>query len=166
MTATATLQVTDFDCLAPAEAVELMLACARIPWWAAAVAEGRPYLARERLLANATELAALWSWADVEGALAAHPRIGDRPHGGGEAALSRSEQSGVDGSRAAELRVVNEAYEERFGRVLLIRAANRSADDILRIALRRLRMDERSDRVAATNELRDIALRRMRGLFA
>lgn len=166
MNAAATLTVTDFDTVDADEAIELMLACARIGWWAEAVADGRPYGTREQLLSKADELAAVWSWEDVEGALAAHPRIGERPSGGGEAALSRAEQSGVDGSLTVELRVVNEAYEERFGRVLLVRAAGRSADDILRIALRRLRMDERSDRLAATKELRDIALRRLRGLIA
>ena len=167
MTATATMTVGDFDALEPAAAAEVILTCARIPRWADAVVGGRPYEHRDRLLKAARDLAADWSWADVDGALAAHPRIGERPSAGtGEAALSRAEQARVGGELAAELKAVNEAYEERFGRVLLVRAAGRSAPDILRVGVRRLLMDEATDRVATTGELRDIALRRLRGLIS
>lgn len=167
MTATATMTVADFDALEPTAAAAVMLACARIPRWAEAVVDGRPYQHRDLLLKAAKELAGGWSWADVDGALAAHPRIGERPAATtGEAALSRAEQARVGGELAAELKAVNAAYEERFGRVLLVRAAGRSAPDILRVGVRRLLMDEVADRVATTGELRDIALRRLRGLIS
>ena len=73
-------------------------------------------------------------WPDIEQALAAHPRIGDRPAGpaGGdrEAAWSRQEQSGTRDAPAdvqAELRAGNVAYEDRFGHVFLICATGQSA---------------------------------------
>lgn len=167
MTSTMTMQVSDFDGLELAEAAEVILTCARIPTWADAVVAGRPYQQRDRLLKAAKDLAADWTWDDVAGALAAHPRIGDRPSAAtGEAAMSRAEQADVGGELSAELRAVNEAYEERFGRVLLIRAAGRSAPDILRLGVRRLMMDEDTDRSVTTGELRDIALRRLRGLIS
>ncbi len=167
MTTTVTIRVGDFDGLGPAEAAEVVLTCARIPGWADAVVAGRPYQQRDRLLKTAKELAQHWSWPDVAAALAAHPRIGERSSAAtGEAAMSRAEQADVGGDLTAELRAVNEAYEERFGRVLLVRAAGRSASDILRVGVRRLLMDEETDRVATTGELRDIALRRLRGLIS
>src|SRR3712207_9057325 len=66
---------------------------------------------------------------DLAEALAAHPRIGQRVGGSStEAAWSRQEQSGMDDADAevrAALREGNVAYEERFDRVFLIRAAGR-----------------------------------------
>jgi 2-oxo-4-hydroxy-4-carboxy-5-ureidoimidazoline decarboxylase len=168
MTTAVGLRVQDFDDLPPDEAVELMLTCARITPWADAVVAGRPYRTRERLLKAARARTDNWSWDDVATALAAHPRLGNRPpaEASGEAGLSRAEQSGLGGDLADELTAVNEAYEQRFDRVLLIRAAGRSASDILRMAVRRLLMDEETDRLATTAELRDIALRRLKGLVS
>lgn len=166
MTTAVGLRAADFDVLAEAEATELLLTCARIPGWAAAVVAGRPYRTREALLKVARKHAKDWTWADVAAALAAHPRLGDRPAAGasGEQGLSRAEQAGLGGDLSAELAAVNAAYEERFDRVLLIRAAGRSASEILRVGVRRLLLDEDADRFATTGELRDIALRRLKGL--
>ena len=80
--------------------------------------------------------------------------------------MSRSEQSGVDPSDAAvqqALREGNLAYEERFGRVFLIRAAGRSADEVLSALRERLQNDaDAEDRIVA-EQLREIALLRLRG---
>ncbi len=70
---------------------------------------------------------------EVEGALAHHPRIGERAAGSSaEASLSRSEQAGLQTSDdvSARLEAGNRAYEERFGRVFLIRAAGRSSEEL------------------------------------
>lgn len=167
MTVMTAVGVDRFDQLPEDEAIELLLTCARVPWWAQEVAVRRPFGGAEALMTTAADLMGQWSWADVAGALAAHPRIGERPEGdGGEAALSRAEQDGVGDTLAGELRAVNEAYERRFGRVLLIRATGRSASEILRIGLRRLQLDEQADRAATTRELRDIVRRRLRTRIA
>lgn len=80
--------------------------------------------------------------------------------------MSRSEQSGVDPSDATvqqALREGNLAYEERFGRVFLIRAAGRSAEKILSTLQQRLHNDpDAEDRIVA-EQLREIALLRLRG---
>ena len=80
--------------------------------------------------------------------------------------MSRSEQSGVDPSDVdvqQALREGNLAYEERFGRVFLIRAAGRSAEEILSTLQERLRNDaDAEDRIVA-EQLREIALLRLRG---
>ena len=78
---------------------------------------------------------------ELDQALSGHPRIGER---GG--AQSQQEQSGVDptaGDTAARLAAGNAAYEERFDRVFLIRAAGRDADEILAELDRRLQQRRR-----------------------
>ncbi|HLV73123.1 MAG TPA: 2-oxo-4-hydroxy-4-carboxy-5-ureidoimidazoline decarboxylase [Vulgatibacteraceae bacterium] len=99
-------------------------------------------------------------WADIEEALAAHPRIGERAGGDGrEADWSRREQSGLDGAAAA-LRAAfaegNRAYEERFGHVFLIRASGRSAREMLDELLRRLGNDAGTERREVRAELAEI----------
>jgi 2-oxo-4-hydroxy-4-carboxy-5-ureidoimidazoline decarboxylase len=72
---------------------------------------------------------------DVEEALAAHPRIGQRISGDGpEAEWSRAEQFGAqlaDPDLESALREGNGAYEQRFGHVFLICATGLSAAAML-----------------------------------
>lgn len=80
--------------------------------------------------------------------------------------MSRSEQAGVDPSDAdvqQALRDGNLAYEERFGRVFLIRAAGRSAGEILSSLRERLQHDPASEERIIAGQLREIALLRLRG---
>lgn len=80
--------------------------------------------------------------------------------------MSRSEQSGVDPSDVdvqQALREGNLAYEERFGRVFLIRAAGRSAEEILSTLQERLRNDADAEGRIVAEQLREIALLRLRG---
>jgi 2-oxo-4-hydroxy-4-carboxy-5-ureidoimidazoline decarboxylase len=101
--------------------------------------------------------------AALTSALAAHPRIGERPTGA-TAAFSRSEQSGVDAADldvAERLRRGNAAYEERFGHVFLIRAAGRSAEEILAELSERLTHDPASERTVVRHQLGQIAVLRL-----
>ncbi len=71
-----------------------MRPCVGIDSWIAAIVAGRPYADRDALIATADRASATWTAAEVEGALADHPRIGERPSGSGAgAAMSRSEQA-------------------------------------------------------------------------
>ena len=100
------------------------------------------------------------------GALAGHPRIGERaagPHH--NAAASAREQAGVDPADAEAARALAEghaAYEERCDRVFLIRAAGRSAQEILAQLTRRLDNDDDAERAETETHLREIALLRLR----
>ena len=62
---------------------------------------------------------------------------------------------------AARLVAGNAAYEERFGRVFLIRAAGRDADQILGELDRRLQNDDATERAETVDNLRQIALLRL-----
>ena len=56
----------------------------------------------------------------------------------------------------------NAAYEERFGRVFLIRAAGRGPDEMLAELTRRLGNDDDTEAAEALDQLRQIALLRLR----
>ncbi|MEU9840855.1 2-oxo-4-hydroxy-4-carboxy-5-ureidoimidazoline decarboxylase [Actinomadura sp. NPDC048032] len=137
---------------------ELAACCASRRWIAAVGGRAYPDLAALRA-ASRRALDGL-DWADVEEALAAHPRIGDRVGGGTlEARWSRGEQAAA---RAAETDVQNalvagnRAYEERFGHVFLIRASGRSALEMLAALRERLGNDPAAERDAVRRELAEI----------
>ncbi|MEI5584654.1 MULTISPECIES: 2-oxo-4-hydroxy-4-carboxy-5-ureidoimidazoline decarboxylase [unclassified Agromyces] len=152
------------------EAIALLRPCLDVERWCAALADARPYHSVDALVAAAEAAASPFTSAEIEGALAHHPRIGERPAGqGAEAAMSRAEQSGVDASDAevaAALAEGNRAYEERFGRVFLIRAAGRSSRDILDALTARLAHTPDEEEPVVAEQLRQIAVRRLKGLLA
>ena len=160
--------LADFNGLPADEAERLVAPCVAIPSWATGLVAGRPYPDVGDLLATAEQLAAAWTDEEVEGALADHPRIGERPAGDGEsAALSAREQAGVDPADAevqARLRAGNAAYEDRFGRIYLVRAAGRSAEEMLALLEERLGNDPATEIAVTKGQLAEIALLRLRGL--
>jgi 2-oxo-4-hydroxy-4-carboxy-5-ureidoimidazoline decarboxylase len=143
------MTVTAFDALPAAEAQRLLLSCCAAPRWAAEVAAGRPYRSAEALHAAA---AAALTHDDVAEGLAGHPRIGERT---GDA-RSRREQAGVAGAAPevlAALAAGNRAYEERFGRVYLVCAAGRGAEELLAVLRERLGNDPAVERDVTRAEL-------------
>lgn len=160
------MQLAEFNALDPAEAAQTVAVWAAIPGWVDAVVAARPYASVDALAAYAGELAAVWSRADLDAALAHHPRIGARVTGtGAAAAASRSEQSAmssVPDDVATAIAAGNAAYEERFGRVFLIRAAGRTPEEMLAELDRRLHNDEGREAREATAQLAEIALLRLR----
>ncbi|HET6560982.1 MAG TPA: 2-oxo-4-hydroxy-4-carboxy-5-ureidoimidazoline decarboxylase [Marmoricola sp.] len=161
------MRLVEFNA-APAEELDpALLACCEVPAWAAAVREGRPYDDVDALVSRGDEAFRRLGSVDVERALAAHPRIGERAQGDGvEASWSRSEQSGVDRDEptTAALAEGNRAYEERFGRVFLICATGLSGDEVLDALHRRLGNDEATEALVVADELRKIAVLRLRKL--
>jgi 2-oxo-4-hydroxy-4-carboxy-5-ureidoimidazoline decarboxylase len=138
---------------------EQLLGCLSVSRWADDVLAGQPYADRDALVARADEAARSLSDDELEQALAGHPRIGER--GGVQ---SQREQAGVDttqGDTATRLAAGNAAYEERFGRVFLIRAAGRGAEEILAELDRRLGNDDETERAETVDNLRQIALLRL-----
>ena len=138
---------------------EVLLGCLAVPRWADDVLARQPYDDIPALLDAADAAARDLSDDELDQALARHPRIGER---GG--AQSRREQSGVDpaaGDTAARLAAGNAAYEQRFGRVFLIRAAGRDASAILAELERRMGNDDTAERAETVDSLRQIALLRL-----
>ena len=140
-----------------------LLECLAVPRWADEVVAAGPYDDRQSLLRAADAAARELTDDELAQALSGHPRIGER---GG--AASTREQSGVDptaGDVAARLAAGNAAYEQRFDRVFLIRAAGRDAEQILGELDRRLRNDDATERAETVDNLREIALLRLEQLL-
>jgi 2-oxo-4-hydroxy-4-carboxy-5-ureidoimidazoline decarboxylase len=143
---------------------ETLLGCLAVPRWADDVLAGQPYGDVADLLEAGDRAARELTDTELEQALSGHPRIGERARGDHNAAASANEQSLVStGSTDAAERLVegNRAYEQRFDRVFLIRAAGRDADQILSELHRRLGNDEATERDETVDNLRQIALLRL-----
>jgi 2-oxo-4-hydroxy-4-carboxy-5-ureidoimidazoline decarboxylase len=152
-----------FDELPEEDARALLLRCMAAPDWVEEVLGGRPYRSVDELLEVADQAARDLSEDDLEAALAGHPRIGERAAAGHNAAASAREQAGVVSTSATTQKLVegNQAYEERFGHVFLIRAAGRSGDEILAELERRLGNSPEAEDAETLDNLRQIALLRL-----
>jgi 2-oxo-4-hydroxy-4-carboxy-5-ureidoimidazoline decarboxylase len=160
------MTLDSFNALSEAEASRTLAACLPVSRWVDTVRDGRPYADWPALESRASEAAAQLADDELAAALAGHPRIGERASSQKhEAAFSEREQSGVDatdGEVARALADGNAAYEERFDRVFLIRAAGRTAPEILAELDRRLGNDDDAEREETVTQLREIALLRLR----
>lgn len=149
------------------DAIAVLRPCVDVTRWCEVIADGRPYDSVDDLVVEAAAAADPFTAEEIEAALAHHPRIGERADGDSrEAALSRSEQTGVDPADAEvqqALREGNRRYEEQFGRVFLIRAAGRSAQEILSALRDRLQNDAVAEERIVAGQLREIALLRLKG---
>ena len=160
------MDLAEFNRAEPAEAKAAALVWANIPAWAEAVVMLRPFASVEEAAAAAASTSSSWDAADLDAALAHHPRIGQKPVGSGtEAEASRREQAAMSDASAdvtTAMAQANADYEQRFGRVFLIRAAGRSPENMLAEIRRRLGNDDGAETAEAIGQLRQIALLRLR----
>jgi 2-oxo-4-hydroxy-4-carboxy-5-ureidoimidazoline decarboxylase len=144
---------------------EALTASLGVRRWVDDVASRAPFESVEQLLLVAYAEATPLSRDEISEAIAHHPRIGEKPVGEGTAQnFSRAEQ-GTTTELAEELAAGNAAYEARFGRVFIIRAAGRSRAEILDELHRRLALDDAVELQIVGEQLRDIALLRLTALF-
>ncbi|HVH41082.1 MAG TPA: allantoicase [Labilithrix sp.] len=101
--------------------------------------------------------------ADWDEAFRAHPRIGEKKAAGPQSKVahgwSTKEQAKVQEASQAvldELRAVNKTYEERFGRIYIVCATGKSAEEMLAIAKERLANDPETELRRAADEQRKI----------
>jgi OHCU decarboxylase len=128
--------------------------------WAAAMMRARP-VSDSRALLDAADLA----WARLEEedrkeAFAAHPRIGDRAAAGKgareQAGTAHASQETLDALVRA-----NRAYEQRFGRIFLVCATGKTADEMLAVCRQRLHNDPDIEFAVASEEQRKITQLRL-----
>jgi OHCU decarboxylase len=163
------MRLAEFNVLPADEAAAALRPCLDVERWAQQILGARPFSDRETLIGFASRAAAPFSDAELEQALSHHPRIGRRAAGAGaEAAFSRNEQSGVDASEttARALAAGNRAYEEKFDRVFLIRAAGRSGEEILAALSERLGNSPERERTIVDQQLCEIAALRLEGVVS
>lgn len=154
--------LAELNALPAREFEELLLGCCAAPAWARRVTQGRPYASVDGMLAAADAAWAARDPADLDAAMAGHPRIGERRLSG----FSAGEQSGVgaDPATLAALADGNAAYEQRFGHVFLICATGRGPAEILAELDRRMGHDPGTEREVAAAEIGKINALRLRKL--
>ncbi|WP_380173330.1 2-oxo-4-hydroxy-4-carboxy-5-ureidoimidazoline decarboxylase [Kineococcus sp. DHX-1] len=158
------MQLIELEALDAPRCEGVLRTCCDAPAWAARVAAARPFGSVETLLSTAATDLAATSEQDVDAALAAHPRIGERS----ESATSRREQAGALAADEDVLRRLaegNRRYEERFGHVYLVFATGRSADELLALLEQRLENDPATERQVLRRELAAITVLRLRRLL-
>jgi 2-oxo-4-hydroxy-4-carboxy-5-ureidoimidazoline decarboxylase len=137
--------------------------------WVADVAAAGPFADLDALLEAASAAASPLAPTEVEEALAHHPRIGEKPADGATGAdHSRREQASHDADDphlAARMAEGNAAYEQRFGRIFLIRAVGRSRAEIVAELDRRLALDDADELAIVGEQLREIAVLRLTAMF-
>ncbi|CAN5173947.1 2-oxo-4-hydroxy-4-carboxy-5-ureidoimidazoline decarboxylase [soil metagenome] len=158
-----------------AELREGLAASLAVPRWVDDVVARAPFESLAQLLEVASDAATPLDLAEIDEAIAHHPRIGEKPASEGTAvdkqaqAFSRSEQASLgdddDAQVNAEIAAGNLAYEERFGRVFIIRAAGRTRAEILEELTRRLELPNSTELEIVGEQLRDIALLRIEKLW-
>ncbi len=161
--------VPELDGATVADATAALRPCCAAVRWVSHLVAGRPYHTLDTLVAASDAAIAALTWPDIEEALAAHPRIGDRPAGPGrEAAWSRQEQAGTSeagpGAQGA-LRSANAAYQDRFGHVFLICATGLRTSDVLIALHERMGNDPAAEREVVRGELGKIAALRLAKAF-
>jgi allantoate deiminase len=158
-----------FNSASPEQATAMIAACVALPEWQQSLVAARPFARIETLLEKARALSEGWQLPELELALQAHPRIGDKPQSASaEATFSRQEQSSVnshDAALAQALAQGNAEYEARFGRVFLIRAKGRSGEEILAMLNQRLKNKDADEIQEALRQLRQITQLRLEGVF-
>jgi uric acid transporter len=153
-----------FNELPEADARAELESCLHVPRWVDVMLEGRPYASVPSAMHRARLAATSFTDAELEAALARHPRIGERAGPDHDAEFSHREQAAVDGGDPAvteAIRAGNVEYENRFDRVFLIRAAGRSPQEILAELRRRLANTQEDERAEVVTQLREIALTRL-----
>lgn len=160
------MDLNDFNQASTAQAQAAIVHCVAIPAWQQALVAARPFASLTALYTTAQQLALAWQGDALRQALSAHPRIGEKAQGAGkEAALSQQEQAAMqqaNGALQLAMLAGNERYEQRFGRVFLIRAKGRSGEQMLAELQRRLNNDEETEQQEALAQLREITLLRLK----
>jgi len=131
----------------------------------------RSFINLEALKKRANELWAAATPAECDEAFNAHPRIGEEK---AEAAQSKTAQAWSSGEQSkmsdasdslkAELQAVNRAYEAKFGRIYIVCATGKSAEEMLAIAKERMQNDPDTELKRAAEEQRKITELRLEKL--
>lgn len=163
------MDLAEFNAASADEVQAQLRPCLNVARWVQEVDRGRPYASVEDCVAAARTAAHPLAPEEVDAALADHPRIGERDSSdSAEAEFSRKEQASLGSAEDTvqqRLAAGNAAYEEKFGRVFLIRAAGRTHEEILAELDRRLTLHPDDELQEVGDQLEQIAALRLEGLL-
>lgn len=158
-----TVAVEQWNALPRVEAIARLLTCCGSTEWAQRMEKTRPFQDLPALLAAADRVWRSLPETDRQEAFRAHPRIGERASG-----QAGEEQSGTRNAAEATreaLARANREYEEKFGRVFLVCATGKSAEEMLALCRARLHNDAGTEMRVAAEEQRKITRLRLEKLF-
>jgi 2-oxo-4-hydroxy-4-carboxy-5-ureidoimidazoline decarboxylase len=165
------LTLARLNALPPEEAADQLRACCGSSRWVEAMLARRPYQSVDHLLSIADEAWRATGPEDWDEAFAHHPRIGERHAAAPVSAAARGWSAGEQGTAAASgaaaraaLAQANTAYEQRFGRIYIVCAAGRSAEELLADLESRMENDPDEERAVAAEEQRKITRLRLLAL--
>ncbi len=125
-----------------------------------ALAARAPFTSFAALSKSADEVFATLGAADLDEAFSAHPRIGetraDAQAMGEQAQVASAQQATLDALAAA-----NAAYEQKFGRIYIVCASGKSAEEMLALAKTRMTHDAKKELQVAAEEQRQITQLRL-----
>ncbi|MHC9291465.1 2-oxo-4-hydroxy-4-carboxy-5-ureidoimidazoline decarboxylase [Mycobacterium sp. LTG2003] len=157
--------VEAFNALSDAERTRLLLEVCSAPTWARRLVAGGPFGDVGAVLERADRVLAELPDAELDEALAGHPRIGATP-GNRSSAREQAGVSAAPDAVKAALAAKNAEYEEKFRYVYLVCASGRSADELLAILTERLDNAPDTERRVMRSELAKINRRRLERLFS
>ncbi|HCG57204.1 MULTISPECIES: 2-oxo-4-hydroxy-4-carboxy-5-ureidoimidazoline decarboxylase [Brevibacterium] len=164
------MDLSEFNQLPADDARTALRPCLDVDRWIDGVVAARPYSDLAAALDSARTSANPLSPDEIARAMSHHPRIGEKAKGASaEAAHSSREQAGLgslEGDVQDRLAAGNAAYEERFDRVFLIRAAGRSPEEILAELQRRMSNTDTQELAEVGEQLIQIAALRLEGILA
>ena len=151
------------------DATQEILPCCGSVSWARRLVSRRPIEDERSLASGSDEIWNALTSSDWREAFSKHPRIGERKVADSASALSAAWSADEQSSLGAAEREVqfalaegNRAYEHRFGRVFIVCATGKSADEMLEILRRRLGNDDATELREAAEEQRKITNIRLR----
>lgn len=163
------MDLAEFNRIPADDARGILRPCLDVDRWIDAVVDARP-LADLDAAQAASRAAAPLTTAEIDAAMSHHPRIGEKAKGeGAEAVHSSREQAGLGTLEAdvqTQLAAGNAAYEARFDRVFLIRAAGRTPEDVLFELQRRMDNTEEDENAEVGEQLIQIAELRLEGILS
>jgi 2-oxo-4-hydroxy-4-carboxy-5-ureidoimidazoline decarboxylase len=158
--------------MSAAQAAEILGSCCGSSRWVKEMVRRRPFGSVADVLASADEAWDSTRDDDWREAFSHHPRIGEQQPAATQSSRaadwSANEQGSVQSATdtvLSELSRINREYEERFGHIYIVCATEKSPEEMLAIAKKRLsNAPEKEIRVAA-EEQRKITQVRLRRLF-
>lgn len=148
-------------------AAEAILPCNGSRAWAEAMAALRPFSSVDALIAESARVWNSLPESDWQQAFDSHPRIGEhKAKAATEQSLqwSAGEQSAAnpDDAVKAALAAANREYDAKFGRIFIVCATGKSAEQMLAILRQRLHNDPITELHEAAEQQRQITQLRLR----
>lgn len=138
-------------------------ACCGCEAWVDAMVKERPFADVATMKERAGEIWSAFGQKEFDEAFSAHPRIGDR-HAKGTPGKEQARVADASQGVLDELREANRAYEEKFGRIYIVCATGKSAEEMLAIAKERMKNDPETELRRAADEQRKITELRLDNL--